>query len=187
MPEKPPVTEQTQFPFAGQILQDKNWWTRINMNLLPNNPRTPQITTPSRVVLISCSKSKLTKKAPARDLYTGTLFKRAVSWAERKGYRWYVVSALHGLVQPNRELDPYDFTLKQLRTRERESWAHMVVAAGLTKYVSRGSHAILIIPQLYRRYIEAELVKASITFENPVEHLAIGQQIRWLTKHSRPD
>lgn len=187
MPQKRSVIKQTQFPFIGQILQDKNWWTRINMNLLPNKPRTRQLTTPSRIVLISCSKSKLAKKAPARDLYTGRLFERAVSWAESKGYTWYVVSALYGLVQPNRELAPYDFTLKQLRTRERESWAHMVVAAELTKYVSRGSHAILIMPQLYRRYIEAELVKASISFENPVEHLAIGQQIRWLTKHSRPD
>lgn len=35
-------------------------------------------------------------------------------------------------------------------------------------------------PQLYRRYIEVELRKASITFENPIEHLAIGQQIKWL-------
>jgi hypothetical protein len=65
-------------------------------------------------------------------------------------------------------------------TRERESWAHTVVAAELTKYVSKGSHAILIVPQLYRRYIEVELRKASITFENPIEHLAIGQQIKWL-------
>ena len=109
-----------------------------------------------------------------------------MSWAEYRGYTWYVVSALYGLVQPDRELDPYDFTLKQLRTRERESWAHLVVAAELTKYVSRGSHAILLMPKLYRRYIETELIKASITFENPVEHLAIGQQIRWL-KQSRPD
>jgi hypothetical protein len=119
-------------------------------------------------------------KAPARDLYTGRLFRNAVSWAEKQGYTWYVVSALYGLVQPDHSLEPYDFTLNQLRARERESWAHMVVAAELTKHVSRGSHAILILPQLYRRYIEAELRRASITFENPVEHLPIGQQIKWL-------
>lgn len=186
MPPKSSVTNQTQFPFIGEILQDKNWWTRINMELLPKTPRTPQTTEASTVVLISCSKSKLATKAPARDLYTGTLFRRAVCWAEGTRHKWYVVSALHGLVQPDRELDPYDFTLKQLRTRERERWAHLVVAAELTKYVSRGSHAILLMPKLYRRYIETELIKASITFENPVEHLAIGQQIRWL-KLSRPD
>jgi len=34
-------------------------------------------------------------------------------------------------------------------------------------------------PQLYRRYIETELRKESITFHNPIEHLAIGQQIKW--------
>lgn len=136
-------------------------------------------TTPSTVVLISCSKSKLTKKAPARDLYTGRLFRKAVAWAESQGYTWYVVSALHGLVHPDRSLEPYDFTLKQLRVREREGWAH-IVAAELTNHISKGSHAILIMPQLYRRHIELELRQASITFENPVEHMAIGQQISWL-------
>ena len=181
MPQKRSADNQTEFPFIGQILHDKTWWTRLNLQPLMNKPRTPQATTPpSTVVLISCSKSKLAKKASARDLYTGRLFRKAVSWAEKQGYNWYVVSALYGLVHPDHSLDSYDFTLKQLRVRERESWAHIVVAAELTKHVSKGSHAILIMPQLYRRYIEAELRKASITFENPIEHLAIGQQIKWL-------
>jgi hypothetical protein len=196
MPQKRSADNQTEFPFIGQILHDKTWWTRLNLQPLMNKPRTPQATTPpSTVVLISCSKSKLTKKAPARDLYTGRLFRKSVSWAESQGYTWYIVSALYGLVHPDQSLEPYDFTLKQLRARERESWAHIVVAAELTKYVSKGSHAILIMPQLYRRYIETELRKASITFENPVEHLPIGKQINWLatktsiralTKDSRP-
>ncbi|MCA1576390.1 MAG: hypothetical protein LC794_03380 [Acidobacteria bacterium] len=180
MPQKRSVNNQTEFPFIGQILHDKTWWTRINFDLM-KRPRTPQTKiAPSTVVLISCSKSKLAKKAPARDLYTGNLFRKAVSWAEKQDYTWYVVSALYGLVHPDHSLEPYDFTLKQLRARERESWAHMVVAAELTKHVSKGSHAILIMPQLYRRYIETELRKASITSENPVEHLAIGKQIKWL-------
>lgn len=181
MPRKRSANNQTEFPFIDQILHDKTWWTRLNLQPLMNKPRTPQATTPpSTVVLISCSKSKLTKKAPARHLYTGRLFRKAVAWAESAGYTWYVVSALHGLVHPDRPLEPYDFTLKKLRAFELESWAHMVVGAELTKYVSKGSHAILIMPQLYRHYIESELRKASITFENPIEHLAIGKQIKWL-------
>lgn len=180
MPRKRSANNQTEFPFIGQILHDKTWWTRLNLQPLMNNPRTLQVTTPpSTVVLISCSKSKLTKKAPARHLYTGRLFRKAVAWAESEGYKWYVVSALHGLVDPDRPLEPYDFTLKQLSVRERESWAHLVTAE-LTKYISKGSHAILLMPQLYRRHIELELRQASISFENPVEHMAIGQQINWL-------
>lgn len=138
MPPKRSVNNQTEFPFIGQILHDKTWWTRLHLQPLMIKPRTPQATTPpSTVVLISCSKSKLAKKAPARDLYTGRLFRKAVSWAEKQGYNWYVVSALYGLVHPDHSLEPYDFTLKQLRVRERESWAHMVVAAELTKHVSK--------------------------------------------------
>jgi hypothetical protein len=182
MRQKKSINNQTEFPFRRQILHDKNWWTRIDLKILMKRPRTPQITTtPSTVVLISCSKSKLAKKAPARDLYTGNLFRKAVAWAEKQGYTWYVVSALYGLVHPDHSLEPYDFSLKKLRARERESWAHMVAAAELTKHISKGN-AILIMPELYRRYIEAELRKASITFENPIEHLAIGQQIKWLAR-----
>lgn len=135
---------------------------------------------PITVVLISCSKSKLTHRAPARELYTGQLFRKAVAWAERNSHQWFVVSALHGLVKPDQELDPYDFTVKDRRgARERESWAH-IAASDLNSYVSKNSHAVLIMPNLYRRFIQPELQRHAITYENPVAGMAIGQQMHWL-------
>ena len=136
---------------------------------------------PANIVLISCSKSKLNKRAPARELYTGTLFKKAVAWAERQGYAWFVISALHGLVTPNQIIAPYNYSLKQLRgARERESWAYLAVSGHLMSYVAKGSHAFLIMPELYRRYLQHELDQQSITYTNPLQHLAIGKQMHWL-------
>ena len=138
---------------------------------------------PITFVLISCSKTKLSRPAIARELYTGQLFKKAVAWAERHNYQWFVVSALHGLLTPTQEVQPYDFTIKELRKREREGWAHQTVASQLTRYASPGSRAYLIMPEIYRRYIQTELSREAITYENPVEGLGIGQQMKWLIRH----
>lgn len=53
------------------------------------------------VVLIGCSASKLDRAAPARELYTGRVFKASVAYAEATGAKWCVLSALHGVVAHN--------------------------------------------------------------------------------------
>jgi len=100
---------------------------------------------------------------------------------QRHGYEWFVISALHGLVTPNQTIAPYNYSLKQRRgARERESWAYLAISAHLTNHVAKGSHAFLIMPELYRRYIQHELDRQSIRYTNPLQHLAIGEQMRWL-------
>lgn len=78
------------------------------------------------VVLIGCSATKLERAAPARDLYTGRVFRESVKYAEAIGARWFVLSALHGVVAPETVIEPYDVTLTKLSKGERLSWAGMV-------------------------------------------------------------
>ena len=177
------MDNQLPFSFIGAIRPDRFWWTKINTNSLRQNrmPRRHPIRLPANIVLISCSKSKLDKRAPARELYTGTLFKKAVAWAERHGYEWFVISALHGLVTPNQIIAPYNYSLKQRRgARERELWAYLAISVHLTSHVAKGSHAFLVMPELYRRYVQHELDRQAITYTNPLQHLAIGKQMNWL-------
>lgn len=177
---------QFGFPFADSIRQDLCWWTRnanIQRMLASPPPQPRDHRPPIRFVLISCSKSKLSATAPARELYTGQLFKRAVSWAQRQNLTWFVVSALHGLLIPEQTIAPYNYTIKDLRGREREQWANRVVSAELTRHVAKQSHAILILPEPYRRFIEPELTKNEITYENPLAGKGIGQQIKWLAEN----
>jgi hypothetical protein len=63
------------------------------------------------IVLVSCVKSKLPYPAPARSLYTSAWFRKARSIVEGSGARWFVVSSLYGLVAPDAEIAPYDYTL----------------------------------------------------------------------------
>jgi len=62
-------------------------------------------------ILIGCGARKLPHPAPARDLYTGSLFRAARSYAEASGLPWMILSGLHGLVAPDQVLEPYDHRL----------------------------------------------------------------------------
>jgi len=78
------------------------------------------------VILIGCTKEKLSHAAPARDLYTGRVFRASVAYAEAKGEPWAVLSALHGVVLPDAVIEPYDVTLADRPRAERLSWAGLV-------------------------------------------------------------
>lgn len=180
------MDKQLPFAFIGLVVPDRYWWTTIDTNSLRAKTTNKTQTTkpPTTIVLISCSKSKLAKPALARELYTGQLFKKAVAWAERHGHQWFVISALHGLVAPTQSLAPYNYSLKErCGSRERESWAHRTIRALLPNHLPNGSRAVLIMPELYRRFIQPELQRASITYSNPLERLSIGKQMQWLDRN----
>lgn len=63
------------------------------------------------VFIVPCGDAKLSHAAPARDLYTGSQFRYvfplAEAAAERTGGEVFILSALHGLVEPDRVLEPY--------------------------------------------------------------------------------
>ncbi len=81
-----------------------------------------------RIGLVSCVKSKRPQAAPARDLYTSALFRGARCFVERSCDCWYVLSAEHGLVPPDRVLAPYERTLTTDSSGERRVWASRVLA-----------------------------------------------------------
>ncbi|GMV44029.1 MAG: hypothetical protein AMXMBFR64_57450 [Myxococcales bacterium] len=62
----------------------------------------------TRIAIIACSRTKLLHAAPARDLYQGQLFRASVAYAEATCDRWYVLSALHHVVDPDEVLEPYE-------------------------------------------------------------------------------
>jgi hypothetical protein len=61
-----------------------------------------------RIGLVGCGRAKRPGRHPARALYVGTLFRKALAYSEGMYDRTYILSALHGLVEPDRVLDWYD-------------------------------------------------------------------------------
>lgn len=127
----------------------------------------------ANVGLVACAKTKLCVPAPARDLYQSALFKRASAYCDRTYDRWYILSAKHGLLQPDRVIEPYDKTLKTMRKEERQRWADMVfeqISAANPPDATYYFHA----GQRYREFLIRRVTGAL-----PFEGLGIGKQLAW--------
>ena len=80
-----------------------------------------------RVGLVGCVREQAARRAVAQDLFVSPLFRGRRAYVERTCGRWYVLSALHGLVAPGEELAPYDLKLKSLSQAERRAWSERVL------------------------------------------------------------
>ena len=81
-----------------------------------------------RVALVSCSADKASERRPAAQLYLGQLFRLSVEWIDLRRdvyHHWAILSAEHGLVMPDWELDPYDTCMAQV---DRRAWGERVTA-----------------------------------------------------------
>lgn len=58
--------------------------------------------------IIPCSAGKLDERAAADDLYTGAMYRFTRANVDRLGGTILILSARHGLVELDQEIDPYD-------------------------------------------------------------------------------
>jgi len=130
-----------------------------------------------KLFLIACSESKLSHAAPAVDLYQGQAFKLAVKAALKADADILILSAEHGVVQPDQTLEPYDCSLKRRSTSWRAEWAKNT-AKQLSKYKDRPT--TILAGKFY--------AGAATGFANkstPLAGLGIGQQLAVLSKMSK--
>lgn len=95
-----------------------------------------------RVVLISCVSRKGETKTKAKDLYRGPLFTNSLDYGQAlKPDKIYILSALHHLLDLDKEIEPYDVTLsyvspkkkakkpnlKVLTKKEAKDWGQKVI------------------------------------------------------------
>ena len=80
-----------------------------------------------RIGLVGCVKQKLDHAAPAADLYVSPLFRGRRAYVERTCERWFILSALHGVVRPDAPLEPYDVTLNSASRAQRRAWSAKVL------------------------------------------------------------
>lgn len=133
------------------------------------------------VVLVGCVAGKLDRPAPARDLYTSPLFRFRRRYAELHAPdRWAILSAQHGLVQPDEEVAPYNFRLDELRPRERQSWAIQVTNA-LTRRLgpASGLQVEIHAGELYWRELGHDLRLMGAEVVVPTRGMSIGRQLQW--------
>jgi hypothetical protein len=144
------------------------------------------MTGPERVLLLGCVKTKRQGTHPAKDLYTSPLFSKRRGYAEASGLPWFILSAEHGLVDPDQPIEQYDRTLNGMKAADREVWGGRVVQAlrdrlgdfrGTTFEVHAGAR--------YVDAIQQGIIAAHGHVSVALAHDGIGRQLAWYEAQSR--
>ena len=131
--------------------------------------------------LVSCVKTKRDKPVPPKALYTSDYFEKMRSYAEQYHDDWWILSAKHGLLDPDGDpIEPYDETLSGARVAKRREWAERVAdqldAQGLL------SEEVTLVFHAGKDYYEEllPLIKETgVSVEIPTEGLGIGEKQAW--------
>lgn len=133
------------------------------------------------IVLLSCCKQKLTKKAPAAQLYQSAGFKKSLAYAKSiKPDAIYILSAKHHLVGLGDELEPYDECLKDKTNLEKNFWA-VEVYQQLSKVADLQNDKFIILCGI--DYYES-LLPFIKNYELPLKGLSLGFRLRWFDQHT---
>jgi hypothetical protein len=130
-----------------------------------------------KIVLISCVSKKLQHQAKAKDLYINTLFKFNLKYTKSlKPDAIYILSAKHGFLNMEQEIEPYEQTLNTIPVYEIKEWAHgvllqLVEVASLDK-----TEFIFLAGGKYRKYLLPYIKNTQI----PLKGLGIGNQLQRL-------
>ena len=118
---------------------------------------------------------------PARDLYCSAWFQKARAFVERECAEWFILSAKYGLVEPDQVIEPYNETLNDKTVEERREWSRKVVQE-LRPRCPAGTSVVFLAGEKDREFLAPALVKRGCRVEVPMEGLAIGEQLRWLSE-----
>jgi hypothetical protein len=79
--------------------------------------------------LVGCVKKKRDHVSAARDLYISPLFRGRRAAVEGRTDYWFILSAEHGLLEPEERIEPYDTSLAGASVQQRRDWASDVLAS----------------------------------------------------------
>lgn len=135
------------------------------------------------VGLVGCCGPKLDHAARARDLYVSPLFQKASAWADAHCDEWAIVSALRGVVPPDRVLRPYEARLpKGALYRDWQLASH----AQLHELYPQASKFIFLAGADYAcdvaencPYHSSQTETCRLPFEFPLLGLGIGDRLKF--------
>lgn len=128
----------------------------------------------SKTVLISCSSKKSSVKSSVRNIYTSSLFKKSLAYAELLDPdNIFVLSAKYGLIGLDEEIEPYNQTLNSMTKSERKDWADQVISRLEEKVDLQKEQIIFFAGKKYREF----LIPKIRNYQVPLGGLGIGEQL----------
>ena len=134
-----------------------------------------------KIVLISCVSKKLVHAAKVRDIYVSPLFRLNLAYAESlKPDAIYVLSAKHGLLPLDDQIEPYELTLNTMGTGQIRAWASAVVSQLAAVADFKHDLIVFLAGDKYRKFLVPHLAH----FEVPMDGLTIGRQLQFLSRRT---
>ena len=128
-------------------------------------------------MLLSCASKKALQKTKARDLYQSALFKSSLKFAESlKPDNIFILSAKYGLLELEKEIEPYNQTLNKMPDKERKIWADKVISQLSNVADLKKDEFVFLAGDRYRSHLIPHLTYYDI----PLKGLGIGRQLKFL-------
>lgn len=136
----------------------------------------------NNIVLIACSKQKESYPCEASKLYSkSTLFHSSLAYARSFCCPIFILSAKYGLVSENQIIAPYDETLSEKTTKEKQIWGEKVIA-DLKKNFDFSTTKFIILAG--RNYYKP-LCPYLIHYELPLEGKRLGERLAFLASYNQ--
>ena len=129
--------------------------------------------------LISCVKTKRDEPATPKNLYTSDYFEKMRAYAEQNHDEWWILSAKHGLLDPDGDpIEPYDDTLQNATKSQKRDWAARIVEQ-MEEHDLLREETTFVIHAGQDYYEELIPLLEQVTVEIPTEGLGIGEKQAW--------
>lgn len=132
------------------------------------------------IVLLSCVSKKKNYETRAADLYDSTLFSYSLQYANKqKPDQIFILSALYGLIELDKVIQPYNLTLNDMSAAEKKKWSQMVLGQMTAYKLNREQDLFIFLAgNNYRKY----LLPYIRNYQIPLEGLRIGEQLSFLKR-----
>lgn len=135
----------------------------------------------AKIVILSCTKSKLDKPSQAQDLYSASpTFQKTLEYGKSlKPDEMFILSAKHHLVPLTKMLSPYDKTLKEMPKDEKEAWGEEVIKQMKSKNIDPSKTKFIFLTGTeYMKPLLKYIPESNI--ETPLEGKRMGERMKWL-------
>ena len=133
----------------------------------------------AKIVILSCTKSKLDKPSQAQDLYSASpMFRKTLEYGKSlKPDKMFILSAKHHLVPMTKVLASYDKTLKEMSSDDKKKWAEETIK-------QMKSHSLNLDKDQFIFLTGGEYMKPLKDYithiETPMEGKRMGERLQWL-------
>lgn len=137
------------------------------------------------LIVIGCGRDKTSIATAARNLYVSDRFQRSLTVAQKLTAPFAILSAKHGVVDPDRILDPYDLDLSHLSDADQRLWANLAIEQ-LAKHAEGRSICILATGPYVSRLVEANRARRQpLKIISPWLKLERPDRLAWLNEAFR--